>query len=106
MVRYVQWERDRLKWFDVVELPKVCFKGSVPVSTVCGLHETAISPEARREKSIILSEEYLRKMAGGIRKFVPHSRHVLDRSPLRTTSPREKRGLHGFTRGRRHERQI
>jgi hypothetical protein len=56
MVRYVQRERDRLKWFDVVELPKVCFKGSVPVSTVCGLHETAISPEARREQSTILSE--------------------------------------------------
>jgi hypothetical protein len=43
MVIYVEWDRDQGKDYDVVELLEVSFKGSVPVSTVYGMHETAIS---------------------------------------------------------------
>jgi hypothetical protein len=37
MVRYVEWERDQGKEYDVVELPEVCFKGSVAAA----LHDAA-----------------------------------------------------------------
>jgi hypothetical protein len=76
----------------VVELPEVCFKVSVPVRTVCGLHETAISPEARREQSIIHSEECLRITAGGFRKFVPEFQTRVGLEPFAYyKSPREAR---------------
>jgi hypothetical protein len=98
MVRYVEWERDQGNEYDVLELREVCFKGLVPVSTVNGVHEKAISPEAHQEQSIILSEEVLRKVAGGIRKFVPAFQTRIRPEPCTFyRSPRE-RGLHGLPR--------
>jgi hypothetical protein len=98
MVRYVAWEIAHGAQPDTVEAIEVCFRGSLSVVTVLGCDE---SSGFSRDGRFLLGDNFLRRLAGGIRKFVPAFQNNAGLKPcMFYKSPQYTKELRAPKRGR------